>query len=112
MTNKPRAKGTAHESAAVNYLKLWFPHAHRQPLASPLGDVGGLPVTAECKDCQKTEMPKWWKQVVKSSTLTGLPPFIIHKRRNAGIKDSWVTTNLETIIPFWEAWAEKHLTDQ
>ena len=46
--SKTRAKGTAFETEVVNYLKAnGFDEAERNPLNSPLGDIGKIPIVAE-----------------------------------------------------------------
>lgn len=65
MVNPSKAKGTAAESAVVNYLREWWPHAERRALAGSAdkGDVTGIPsVVIEIKNAAKLAFGPWLKE--------------------------------------------------
>ena len=83
MANPSKTKGTAAETAVVKYLKNTWDTVERRALAGSLdkGDISGIAnVCIEVKDCKKTELPKWTKELEQemknSQALTGA---IIHK---------------------------------
>lgn len=101
MTNKSKAKGTAAETAVVNYLKNeWgLSYVERRALggSEDRGDIAGLPgVVLEVKDAVKHSMKAW-----KSETLTEMENdgadicalIVKVPRKGVGEWDAWV--------PFW-----------
>ncbi len=57
-----KAKGTATETAFVNYLRRWVPHAERRRLAGSRdrGDVAGLPgIVVEVKSGARLAIAEW-----------------------------------------------------
>lgn len=63
MTNPPKKKGTAWESAIVNYLRgNGVPHAERRSLGGTRdrGDVAGIPgVVIEAKSAARLQLSAW-----------------------------------------------------
>lgn len=63
MVNKPKAKGTAAESAVVSFLQsAGFPHAERLALqgGKDRGDITGIPgIVVEVKNCQEYTFSAW-----------------------------------------------------
>jgi hypothetical protein len=62
VVNKSKAKGTAWESAIVDYLRPFWPHVERRTLggSKDRGDIAGLPgVVVEAKDCRTVTLGPW-----------------------------------------------------
>lgn len=93
MTNKARSKGTSFESQAVELLKAHGYDAHRLPLSSPDGDIGGIPIVIECKNHKALDLGTWLKQMLASVAHAGKPGGAVwHKRRGQGkIEDCYAT---------------------
>jgi hypothetical protein len=101
--SRARAKGTAFESEVVFFLNAnGQPHAHRNPLNSPKGDIGGTPFTLECKNHKEMTLGTWMKQAETSSELTGNPPAVVHKRRGKNVSRAYVTMPLEVFAKLIE----------
>lgn len=104
MVNKARAKGTSHETALVNYLiERGFKYAHRNPLSSPEGDVGGIPMVWEAKNHAAMALGDWVAQAEKSAARTGKPYCVAHKRRGKGIAQTYATTSVEHMVTLMKA---------
>ena len=105
-----RRRGSAFEVAVMKWFRSKGVSAERLRLAGKAdeGDicifVSGKPYTFELKATAKLDLPRFWREAcdevvnyAKARDITPVPPaYIIVKRRNAGIEDSWVITNLET----------------
>ncbi len=104
MVNKPRAKGTAHETSTVRYLiERGFAYAHRNPLSSALGDVGGIPgFIIECKNHARLALSEWITQAEASAAKAEALPIVVIKRRGKPIQDAYVLTTLK-------AWCDDQL---
>lgn len=96
--SKQRAKGTAFESAIVSALhRNGFPEARRNPLAGSkdVGDIGGLPIVIEAKNCVKTQLGLWVPEAQKEAFNAGVDVGVVwHKRRGVGLgkaEDCYVT---------------------
>lgn len=68
MVNRPKIRGTAAETAVVNYLhRRWWPHAERRALQGTLdkADIAGvLNVAIEVKDCKALTFGPWLKEAL------------------------------------------------
>lgn len=109
MANKARAKGTTKETAVLGYILPSFPSAHRLPISSALGDLGGLPIVCEVKNHAAMTLADWMNQAEKSSVLAGKPAFVVHHRKGRGVAETYVTCSLKTIVPFWLAYERERL---
>lgn len=104
MVNKARAKGTSWETGIVKRLiEKGFRYAHRNPLSSPDGDVGGTPVVIEAKNHQTFALADWVNQAERSATRTGKPYWVFHKRRGKGVGAGYATTSVDHAIMFTKA---------
>lgn len=85
MTNRAKAKGTAAETAVVNYLRARaWPHAERRALAgnSDKGDVAGLPgVVLQTKSCQRLEFGAWLREVRTQQANAGAEYGVVWAKR-------------------------------
>ena len=56
-----KAAGTAFETAIVNYLRQWYPWVERRAKTGgkDQGDIAGLPLVIEAKNCVKTSLAQW-----------------------------------------------------
>jgi hypothetical protein len=98
--SKSRAKGTAFETDLVKWFREnGWPDVERLPFSSPLGDLDGLPITAEAKNQAAMKLPEWLAQAEKSAAKRGLPFFVFHKRVRKPIGKTYVTTELEQLAP-------------
>lgn len=101
-----KARGTAFESALTAYLRSLSLDAERIGLSGNLdcGDIvvkdRGTITVIEAKNTTRLDLAGWWKQAEVErqnyANKRGLDPgkvmaVVAHKRRNAGIADSWIT---------------------
>jgi hypothetical protein len=106
--NRSRNKGSSFESAIERHLQAsGHPAAHRTRTpgtAADRGDIGGLPVVVETKNCARMELGQWWTQASEAGVRCGLPAVVVHKRR--GVTDparQWVTMDLATLLRLLDA---------
>lgn len=85
-----RAKGTAAESAVVEFLSLQWPYVERRALSgsNDRGDIAGIPgVVFEVKAAARLEIPAWLREleveIANDDAQTGL---LIVKPRGVGTK--------------------------
>ena len=68
MVNKPKIRGTAAETAVVNFLRrAGWDHTERRALSGALdkGDVSGIPaVCIEVKDCKALTFGPWLNEAI------------------------------------------------
>lgn len=76
LVSKQRAKGTAAETAVVNYLKAHgFPHAERRALhgTADKGDITGCgPVVFEVKNHKQMDLAGWIKELEAEMVNAGV----------------------------------------
>ena len=96
MSNPKKAKGTAAETAVVNYLKKTWDTVERRALAGSAdkGDISGIPnVCIEVKDHKKMVLSGWIKELDEemknAQALTGA---VIHKKRGTLNVGEWYAT--------------------
>ncbi len=96
MSNPKKAKGTAAETAVVNYLKKTWDTVERRALAGSAdkGDISGIAnVCIEVKDHKKMVLSGWVKELEEemknSQALTGA---VIHKKRGTLNVGEWYAT--------------------
>jgi hypothetical protein len=97
MTNRPKIKGTAAETAVVTYLRdQGFPHAERRSLRGThdRGDIAGIPgVAIEVKNCARLELAAWLDEAATERTNDGADYGAVwHKRRGQGNAGNWFVT--------------------
>lgn len=96
-----KRRGTAHETAVVNYLKEQGIDARRVVQMGRLdhGDINVEDtVTIEAKDHAKLDLASFVRQALQEAKNAGLPYGVcVAKRRQANIRESYVVTNLETL---------------
>ena len=95
--SKSKRKGTAAESAVVNYLRTQgFPQAERRALNGVLdrGDVAGVVGTViEVKNCARTELAAWLDEADTEADNDGAQLGVVwHKRRGKGSPADWFVT--------------------
>jgi hypothetical protein len=97
-----KAKGTAWESAIVAYLNgAGFPVERRtQAGAHDKGDVAGLPLVIEAKNCRTTELAAWVDEAVAEARNAGVPVGVVwhHRRGKASPADGFVTMRGEDFV--------------
>jgi hypothetical protein len=90
-----KQKGTAWESAIVAYLNgAGFPVERRtQAGAHDKGDVAGLPLVIEAKNCRATELAAWVDEAVAEARNARVPVGVVwhHRRGKASPADGFVT---------------------
>lgn len=87
MSNPSKAKGTAFETAVVNWLTAGGHRARRKVLAGA-NDEGDIDVdlwTLEAKNCRTLALSQWVKEADAESLNCGRPVAVVVKRR--GISD-------------------------
>lgn len=95
--SRQRARGTAAETAVVNYLRAeGFPYAERRALAGSAdrGDIAGVPGhVIEVKDCVRTELSAWVKEAnVEAANDRARAGAVWHKRRGKSSPGEWFVT--------------------
>ena len=95
-----RRKGTAWESAVVEFLRdHGFPHAERRALSGSLdkGDLTGLPgLMVECKAEKSIDLAEYMDEVkVQTSNAGAQLGVAVVKRRNRSTADAYVVMSLD-----------------
>lgn len=102
MVNRPKIKGTAAETAVVNYLRRrWWPAAERRALQGSVdkGDIAGvLNVAIEVKDCKHLTFGPWLKEALLERDNAGADVGVVWAKRrgHADPKDWFVVMDGET----------------
>ena len=108
MSAKNKRKGALYETSILKWLRGKGLIAERLRLAGKddEGDivcmVAGQPYIFELKATVKMELPQFWREATteannyaKARGLEQVPPaYVIVKRRNAGLEQSWVIQDL------------------
>jgi hypothetical protein len=87
--NKAKIKGTAWESACVEYLKRWWPKMKRAALEGT-GDIGDLALpegwAVECKNAQTINLPQFLREAESEAANKGVRNFValVKNRRSKG----------------------------
>lgn len=94
--SKEKAKGTAAETAVVNYLKQVFPHVERRTLNGKhdRGDVNLFPFTTiEVKDQVRMQLSTWLDEAtVEGANANSWLNVVFHKRARKGSPKDWYVT--------------------
>jgi hypothetical protein len=101
--SKQRQRGTAFETATVNYLhEQGFPDVARTGSAAyGDGDLIGLPgIVIENKDWARLDLSGWLTQATKSAERRGQNeiPIVVHKRRGKNVSQAYCTLSLESLV--------------
>lgn len=106
MTNTNKARGTAFETAVVNYLREHgYPDAERRALHGKhdRGDLIGVPWAVECKNHSRLDLAGWVAQARAEAVNAGAPVgVVVHKARGRGVADSYVTLTLADFVRLME----------
>ena len=105
MTNRPKAIGTAAETAVVRYLAAHgFPAAERRALhgATDLGDITGTPSLCwevkggdAAKDASDKQVAAWSDEAREEAGNAGATyGFLIVQRRQKGVRDWWAVLDV------------------
>ncbi len=99
MTNTAKAKGTAFETAVVNFLKTRWPGVERRALAGnkDKGDIQGIPGWAlECKNTAAITLATFVDEALVEARNAGVQfGAAIIKRRGKGVSQAYVVMTLE-----------------
>lgn len=93
--SKAKQKGTLAETAVVRYLRERGFDVHRQVLtgARDEGDIRGLPVAVEVKNCAVVAMPAWLREARAEADNAGLPVgVVVHHPKGQGQVEGWHVT--------------------
>ncbi|MGW4641828.1 hypothetical protein ACWEN6_25140 [Sphaerisporangium sp. NPDC004334] len=95
--SKNKSRGTAAETAVVNYLRSQgFPHAERRALGgtNDRGDIAGVVGTViEVKNCTRVELAAWADEANAEADNDGAQIAAVwHKRRGKGSPGDWFVT--------------------
>jgi hypothetical protein len=98
-----KAKGTRWESAIIAYLSgAGFPAVERRALtgSQDKGDVAGLPVVVEAKNCRATELAAWVDEATAEARNAGVAVGVVwhHRRGKASPGDGFVTMRGEDFV--------------
>jgi hypothetical protein len=100
--SRSKQKGTAWESAIVAYLNgAGFSVERRtQAGAHDKGDVAGLPLVIEAKNCRATELAAWVDEAVREARNAGVAVGAVwhHRRGKASPGDGFVTMRGEDFV--------------
>lgn len=100
--NKSKRKGTAWESAIVEYLKTWFPWVERRALSgsSDKGDIAGIPgVVIEAKDAQRHELAAWMDETeAERKNANASIGLLVIKRRRKKVEDAYAVMTLRQAV--------------
>ena len=105
--SKQRAKGTAWETAWVNYLESEGVSANRTRFSSAHGDVEtpGFPALCwEGKNVERLALGDWLAQATRSADRTLRWPVVFHKRRGHSVADAYVTLPAWVMVRILQAW--------
>ena len=105
MTNRPKAIGTAAETAVVRYLAAHgFPAAERRALhgATDLGDITGTPSLCwevkggdAAKDASDNQIADWMDEAQTEAGNAGATyGFLIVARRRKNVRDWWAVIDV------------------
>lgn len=103
------AKGTAWETAVVNYLKDALGDGRVARAArhgsKDVGDVYGLtgpdgkPFVVECKAAKKHELAAWMDELAAEKENAGASAgVLVIKRRQRNVRDAYVVTTLDDFV--------------
>jgi hypothetical protein len=97
MTNRSKSKGTAAETAVVDYLRArGFPYAERRAMRgnNDQGDISGLPgVVIEVKACREMALAEWVDEAETERCNAGADLAVVwHKRRGRSSAGGWYVT--------------------
>lgn len=92
--SKSKTRGTAAETAIVNYLTAnGFPYAERRACngSTDRGDIAGVPgVVVEAKDCVRVEPAAWLDEATIEAANAGAPIGVVwFKRRGKTDPGKW-----------------------
>jgi hypothetical protein len=95
--SRSKAKGTAAETAVVQYLQAaGFAQTERRALNGNLdrGDIAGIPgVVIEVKNCARQELPAWVAEAeLERDNDNATLGVVWHKRRGKGNPADWFVT--------------------
>ena len=95
--SKAKQKGTAAETAVVNWLQSkGRKNVERRTLngASDRGDIAGIPlVVLEVKNCSRMELSKWLKELeVEMHNDKAETGIVIHKKKGTTDVGQWYAT--------------------
>lgn len=112
--NKPKARGTAAESAVVSYLRTaGFPMCERRALhgGADLGDITGIPgIVAEVKSHQEYSFSAWLKETeVERENANADFGFVVAKPRLVGTTRTGQWYALMYQKDWWDLTREAHL---
>jgi hypothetical protein len=98
-----KAKGTAWESRIVQYLReSGLPAVERRALngATDKGDIAGLPLVIEAKNCKTTALAAWVDEATAEARNAGAPVGVVwhHRRGKASPGEGFVTMRGEDFL--------------
>jgi hypothetical protein len=99
MTNPSKTKGTAFETAVVDFLRVnGFPYAERRALRGThdAGDVAGVVGwVLEVKNCRTLDLGPWMNEAHQEAANDGASRYaVVHKRRQHSTPEAFVTLPL------------------
>lgn len=109
MANTSKRKGTAAETAVVNYIRgCGWNSAERRALSGSAdkGDVAGVPVVIEVKNCAQMQLSQWLREADRESENAGTDIGVVwHKKKGTTNPGDWyVTMSGESFMLLLEAY--------
>lgn len=103
-----KAKGTRWESRIVQYLReAGFPAVERRALngSTDKGDVAGLPVVVEAKNCRTAALASWVDEATVEARNAGVGVGVVwhHRRGKASPGDGFVTMSGSAFVELLQA---------
>lgn len=100
--NASKRKGTAFETAVVNFLRKWFPFVERRALRGnkDCWDITGIPGwMIECKAEKAIDLAGYMDEVEEqTANATAQYGIAVVKRRNRPVEDAYVVMTLATWV--------------
>ena len=111
MANPSKQKGTAWETAVVNWLNNWWPHVERRTLtgSADKGDIAGLVgVVIECKNHKTHQLAKWTDELnaEMANANADLGVLAIKRHGKAHPQDAYYLITGQTLIRLLEEWTK------
>lgn len=102
MSNPSKKKGTAWEVRLVAYLnEHGFPFAERRVQAGGLdkGDIAGLPILVEAKNCRSIDLSGWCDEAAKEARTAGMGNrwAVVFPRRSHVTAKAYAVISLELL---------------
>ena len=108
MANPAKQKGTFFESLLVPYYGNFWPDVRRNTLAGnkDIGDIGGLPLPIEAKNCKTFDLAGWSKEAEREAENANAPfvPVVFKRKGVTDPAKQWVLLQNWMLVDFMLAY--------